>query len=235
MENDLTRKMLWRSIYDCVRDCKIPALEYLHLVLNELPFEQDTDLLETNLYYSRVCSSAMVGEQLRETQTTNLFQMVLERVMTENSQPIVAILVSNLVQLAITRQQRELLIQWINDGNAKNSEGEQMVMVKLTREDRYLLIRSLYSDKDFPTQIRERMLQKELDEDKSDEGIRAKNSCHAAVSDPLNKAKLWEKYLSSDNQESEKLLVSSMKGFWHWSQKDILKPYVDKFFQNVRN
>jgi aminopeptidase N len=75
---------------------------------------------------------------------------------------------------------------------------------------------------------------KELERDPSDRGQRAKLRCEVSVPEAGVKAVAWDKFHTQEGYGSLYLTQAAMGGF-NWNvQRDLLAPYVDRFFERVR-
>lgn len=80
---------------------------------------------------------------------------------------------------------------------------------------------------------KEKLLEKETAGDKSDDTLKYKLTCEAGLPSIENKEKLWKWYTDENATDSDKMFEASMMGFWQWQQLDIMKVYVDKFFDVI--
>lgn len=80
----------------------------------------------------------------------------------------------------------------------------------------------------------EERLQKEKEKDPSDRGQRSIETALASIPTAENKAKIYDRILN-DKTSSNHTISAVMSGFrWH-HQRELLEPYTDKFFEQVRS
>ncbi len=90
----------------------------------------------------------------------------------------------------------------------------------------------LYQDPEITLEEKKAILEKEIEGDKSDEIVRYRLTCEAGLPSKEKKAELWKWYMDEKATDSDKILDASMLGFWDWQQLDIIKVYIDKFFES---
>lgn len=94
---------------------------------------------------------------------------------------------------------------------------------------------AVWGSREIPLDEKKRLLEKQLDSDKSDLALRKKLSCEAALPDAASKAKLWELYNEAEPSMSLHNMGASMGHFNKLNQLDIVEPYLDKFFDVIDN
>jgi aminopeptidase N len=75
-------------------------------------------------------------------------------------------------------------------------------------------------------------LQAERERDPSDRGDRAMVRAHAARPDPAVKEEVWER-IHGDGYDSLHLTMSAAAGFWRRRQREMLEPFVPRFFDGL--
>ena len=75
---------------------------------------------------------------------------------------------------------------------------------------------------------KQKLFESELEKDKSDEKMRAKRRCEAAIPTIENKEKCWKSFLDEEIKESDHMLFPGMGGFNSEDQEELLKPYLEK-------
>ena len=159
------------------------------------------------------------------------FTQIYHRLEKEPDQNIRKILIKMIANFAYQRADTDILIEWVRSG-PKDSNG-RAIDVEFGPNTRYSFIKAIYLNQEIKLEVKQELLEKELEKDKSYEGILAEQFCKARVHSSENKRELWEWYMNSTSTHSDKLKKESMLGFWHWSQMDILTQYVDRYFVDV--
>lgn len=228
IDDTLTRLMIWRSLWDMVRDGKASTKDFLGLVVKQAALEQVEPIFTSALGFSLAATTWYVPIEFHKKENIPLFDMVVKRLKIETSENMKKHLINNAISFACTHEHKLLLIQWLK-------EGIQVKDAVLSQHNKYAIIEKIYEDKEFPLEEKEKLLKQELDKDKSDEGQRAKKVCEAALPNAENKAKLWNWLLDENVKESEHMIFSAMAGFMSWEQEDLTKQYQEKYFDVLIN
>eukprot|EP00826_Nyctotherus_ovalis_P050124 TRINITY_DN6110_c0_g1_i5.p1 TRINITY_DN6110_c0_g1~~TRINITY_DN6110_c0_g1_i5.p1 ORF type:complete len:916 (-),score=330.64 TRINITY_DN6110_c0_g1_i5:132-2879(-) len=221
IKDNLTRMMIWRSYWDMVRDGLTSAEEFLKLVTAQLHFENEESIVSGALGYSLSAATFYVPKEQREAEEMVLYKTLETRLKMEKMPNIKKLLVSYLINFAVTVDQKKLLIKWLNEGMGDYS---------LSLDQRYAILQKIYADANFPLEEKQKLLAKELEKDKSDNGLRAQRACEAAIPAVENKEKHWKILLDEDTKESEHTLFAIMSGFNSRHQEELLKPYAEKYY-----
>eukprot|EP00826_Nyctotherus_ovalis_P036900 TRINITY_DN3317_c0_g1_i10.p1 TRINITY_DN3317_c0_g1~~TRINITY_DN3317_c0_g1_i10.p1 ORF type:complete len:912 (-),score=327.19 TRINITY_DN3317_c0_g1_i10:142-2877(-) len=224
VSDSLTRMIIWRSFWEMVRDGNTSPKEYINLVLAQLPAEKNEIIITGALSYSLGAVTYYIPREYKKSESTLLFNMALERLKVESSVNTKKNLLSYIIQFACMPEHKKILAKWLKDGTG-------VADAVLTQRNRYTIIKKIYADKDFTLEEKQKLLAAELEKDKSDEGLRAQRCCEAAVPTPENKQKCWDIFLDENTKESDHMLFSGMSGFNSEDQEELLKPYLDKYFE----
>jgi hypothetical protein len=55
IEDSLLRAMIWRTLYEMVRDSRMKSSQYLNFILNNLRTEKSDTIIEEQLGYLHIC------------------------------------------------------------------------------------------------------------------------------------------------------------------------------------
>lgn len=224
IKDNLTRMMVWRSFWDMVRDGVTSAEEFLKLVTAQLHFENEESIVSGALGYSLSATTHFVPKEQREAEEMVLYNTVETRLKIEKKANIKQLLVSYLIHFANTIDQKKFLLKWL-------TEGTGMEDYSLSLNQRYAILQKIYADSNFPIEEKKKLLEKELEKDKSDDGVRAQKSCNAAIPTAESKDHHWKMLIEDDSKESAHMLYAVMSGFNSKGQKDLLEPYIAKYFE----
>ena len=70
-----------------------------------------------------------------------------------------------------------------------------------------------------------------MGDDKSDLAQQTRETCRAYLPDAENKATLWKELTNTDSADSSYIRSAKLSGFYASSQKDLVAPYFDLFFE----
>jgi aminopeptidase N len=223
VNDSLTRMIIWRSFWDMVLDGMTSPKEYINLVLAQLPAEKNEIIITGALLYSFSAISNYIPKEHKKAESSLLFDMALERLKSETSNNTKKSVLNYIIQFACKMEHKKMLIQWLKEGTG-------IAEAVLTQGNRYSILTKIYADKDFTLEEKQKLLESELEKDKSDEGMRARRKCEAAIPTVENKEKCWKSFLDEETKESDHMLFSGMAGFNSDDQEELLKPYLEKYF-----
>jgi hypothetical protein len=64
--DELSKVLIWRVLWDMVRDAKLPAPVYVKLACNAIPNEESASLLGNMLMFSNACISYYTCEEFKD-------------------------------------------------------------------------------------------------------------------------------------------------------------------------
>jgi len=224
IKDNLTRMMIWRSSWDMVRDGLTSAEEFLKLVTAQLHFENEESIVSGALIYSSAAVTYYIPKEHREVEEIVLYNTIETRLKMEKMPNIKKLLISYLIHFSRTMDHKKLLFKWLNEGTGIED-------YSLSLDQRYDIVKIIYADSQFSIEEKRKLLDKELEKDKSDDGLRAQKACEASIPVAENKEKHWNILLDEDSKESEHMLFAIMGGFNSRHQEDLLKPYISKYYE----
>lgn len=77
------------------------------------------------------------------------------------------------------------------------------------------------------------LLEKTLGDDKSDIAQNTRDTCMALLPTPESKAQVWQAITDVTSTESIYKRSAKMGGFYSYKQMDLIKPYFEKFFEEL--
>ena len=225
LEDPLLRQLTWSALWDMVRDAHLRSTEYLAMVRLEAPAERDVALLDAILEHAVGGLRRYVPESMRATESHALVTTALTA------------LAKGPVDIDDDRR------LWLRLAIASATSAED-VEALLDIVDGTGPMRDLPVDQEMRWQLavrqmalgmpgaRERVAL-ERDRDPSDRGQR--QAIRAEVSQPDAEAKLeaWRR-IHDEGYGSDYLTRAALSGFqWH-HQRDLLLPFREPFFEEVR-
>lgn len=221
----LTRQLVYRALWDMVRDVKISAVEFLEFVIQQIPFEGNYAIAN---YALEISSSALAyyvpagnkKEQLAHDMFTTVFAKIL------NADAESAPVYQKIIKAFIYHPDDiTLAISWVSNNDTTVANW------KLGQLDRWNIIKN-YSAISKQAEVH---VESEYKADPSDTGHLAKLYCEAAYPDIENKAKTWQMLTSSGEALSRYEREEVMGGFNIERQSEILNQYGDCFFNEILN
>eukprot|EP01022_Parablepharisma_sp_SALTPOND_P000908 TRINITY_DN105231_c1_g1_i1.p1 TRINITY_DN105231_c1_g1~~TRINITY_DN105231_c1_g1_i1.p1 ORF type:complete len:787 (+),score=120.32 TRINITY_DN105231_c1_g1_i1:524-2884(+) len=226
--NELTKTLIWQSVWDMVRDGLFGASTFLKFVATQIAQENSVHIFNLALDYATVTVTEYVPDKYKPEEASKMFEAIKTRILSEKGVDNKRHLLKHITEFAYTIGSKKVLLDWL-----KNQES--ILGIKIPLPIRYEIIKLLYKAKEdnIPMEEKKELLEKELSNDKSEEGVYAQLACTASLPDPKIKEKLWNWYKDETVKESEQVLLASMSSFWCWEQMDILEKYAKEFFGGV--
>ena len=220
INDDLLRLQLWASLWNMVRDQQLKSTEYLALVRAKLGTEAMPEILEAVLANAAAAASRYVPEESRAEETRQLVATVYEALKAAPQGDLQIIWARALIGLADDPEHLALLGR-LADG-AETIEG-----LTIDQDMRWSI--AVKHVAHGIAGAEERMAG-EAERDPSDRGQRNTIRGGVAVPEAAAKEVAWEKVLG-EGYGSLYLTNAAMGGF-NWShQRDLLEPFVDRFFE----
>ncbi len=222
IDDPMLRQLLWSSLWDMVRDQRLKSTDFLRLVAAKLPLESDISLLDPVLGQAMAAVSRYVPTEWREREAHTLFLAVLAALRAAPKGDAQIIWARSLIGCAIVPADIELL--------GRLADGVEAIEGLTVDQDMRWSIATRFVGYGLPGAGAR--ITAEAERDPSDRGQRARLRAETSVPDAAVKATAWEKFLG-DGYGSFHLTRAAMEGFNWTCQRNLLDPYVEKFFQAV--
>jgi aminopeptidase N len=213
----LLRQLTWMAIYELVRDGRYPAARYAQLLIDRLPHEVDSSIVQG------VVESTMSGLLLRylpdgerERWGSLIVDAARARLARGGSEGMRIVWSRVMVMASVTP--RDVEETWQVAVGETPLDG-----VEIDQDHRWsLLVRAA----SFGAPNSAERLAAEAQRDPSDRGERALLAAEAATPNVAAKRAAWARILRSDGYGSVRKTLAAASGFaWPW-QHELLAPYV---------
>jgi len=221
--DDLTRSMLWASLWEMVRDRQLKSTEYLAICRAQLVQERDQDIREVVLERVGLAINRFVPEAQRLDEAHAWFVLALDSLTKAAAEDGRITWARSAIRAAASADDVARLVA-IVDG--KESVGD----FQFDQEMRWFVAIKAIA---YGLPDGDRLLDEQARRDPSDRGRRAILQAHAARPTEAAKREAWER-INGDGFGSFHLTRAAMMGFFWTHQADLLTPYVDAFFSQVR-
>ncbi len=225
LQNELTKTLIWQSVWDMVRDGLFPASAFLSFVSNQVAQENRVHIFGLALDYAVITIKEYVPDKYKLDEATKLFDTVASKILSDKGIDNKRHLIKYAIEFAYTTKCRDQLLKWMNDPNTTG--------LKIPAQHRYEIIKLIFREKERSIEEKNQLLEKELENDRSELSVHAKLACEASLPDGKTKEKLWNWYKDEAAKESEPMLLASMSSFRCWEQNDLLDKYAKEFFGDV--
>jgi len=235
----LTKQMIYRSLFDLVRDAKMSSLDYLDLVKKHIIYETDQDILTTTLRCVAGTISNYMPLQHYHKYASSMFELVMTLISKEgHDDDTLRNFIRYLLQFSCTEEHRNMFTVWLKDGPFVVNQKDQKIPIKntlLSQENRFALVTFIHESKSISNEEKAKLLEKEVENDKnSEQSVQTRHACYAARPDPEIKKELWDKFTNKCTSESLVNMETLMGNFASRDYLDVIAPYVkERFFEDV--
>lgn len=220
-----SRRIVWGSLWQMVRDAELSPREFLDLV-----FEQGLKEPDLSVRNSHILTKAMtvISNYLPETEKRNW------------SEKLNSVAKGELAKTS-NSEQEQILWYRILEGTSRNPSQldtlkslfngkERFPGLPIDQERRWGILARLCA---FGDREAFELLSEEEKKDGSDLGSKKAFLARVSFPDPKTKKEAWERFLSPQEGDSTDFLRFGMRGFQWDHQKDLLVPYVEEYFRSV--
>jgi len=222
VDDPLLRTLTWQALWNMVRDQQLRSTEYLQLVALHVRNEDDHKLIETILANAAGALSRFVPQDRRDAEGHRLFELCWQGLQDAPQGDLQIVWARTLIGVAITADDIRHC--------ARLPDGELSVAGFSVDQDMRWEIAARHVA--FGLDGAEARVAAERERDRSDRGQRAALRCEITVPDAAVKAAAWTRF-AGEGYGSLHLTAAAMGGFTWNVQRELLTPYVERFFSEV--
>ncbi len=220
IEEPLLRQQVWASLWEMVRDQQLSSLEYLSAIRTLLPAERSLPIVQMVSATALGAVGRYVPEHRIDGEATALVGAARAAIDSVPPGDLRVLWARALTGIAVTPEDAAVAAELLDnppDGLLVDQNMRWSVAVRWV---------SLGLDG------AEERIAAERERDPSDRGDRAMAQAEAATPDPAIKEEVWER-LHGSGYPSLHLALAAAGGFWRRSQREIIEPYVPRFFAGL--
>jgi len=234
----LTRKLIYRTIYDGVRDAKIACNEYIEFISAQMQNESDEELIVCNLGYLAAAISNFLPGKYYKTFSAVLFEMVAKLMKKFiNEKTLVISLLQYLISFANLPQLILQLKNWLADEPSILIDNEALKIPKelVSQDNRFAILQKIYMLSEISIEEKTKLLEAEKARDKfSDKSMKTGLTCTALLPDISSKQAIWDKIINEPKSDSLHNMRALMNGFEPLAQLDLVEKIIkERFFVDV--
>jgi len=235
----LTRKLIYRALYDGVRDAKIACSEYIETISIQMQSEPDEELIVNNLTYLAGSISNFLPWKYYKTFSAILHEMVsklLKKFIHQKT--LVLSLLPYLISFANMPQLILPLKNWLSEDPFILIDNEEKLSIPkelISQDNRFAILQKVFQLSEVSVEEKNKLLEAEKIRDKnSDKSIKAELTCRSLLPDITNKQTIWDKIIKQPKSDSLHNMRALMAGFAPMSQLDLVENIIkNNFFQDV--
>eukprot|EP00358_Blepharisma_japonicum_P005388 CAMPEP_0202942826 /NCGR_PEP_ID=MMETSP1395-20130829/3067_1 /ASSEMBLY_ACC=CAM_ASM_000871 /TAXON_ID=5961 /ORGANISM="Blepharisma japonicum, Strain Stock R1072" /LENGTH=548 /DNA_ID=CAMNT_0049639523 /DNA_START=945 /DNA_END=2591 /DNA_ORIENTATION=- len=219
----LTRQLVYRALWDMVRDIKMSGVEFIEFALAQIPLEKDPEIASFVLDYASASSSFIPLCPEKENLIHELFTLTVDKLNQAASDQESITYKNKASGFIYRRDDVETAVQWVlnNDTGIPNW--------KLGKNDRWSIIKK-YSEISYEADA---LVKEECKRDPSDTGHIAALYCESSYPVFELKQATWDRILNNGEQLSNYDREAVMSGFNKSRQAELLASFADKYFDSV--
>ena len=222
IDDSLLRQLIWQALWNMVRDQQLKSTDYLELAGSKVATEQDHELIETILSTMSAAISRYVPEEQKTGAAHRFFALALDALRATTDSDMQITWARTLIGIAITPED---------------------ILTTGQLADGAIEVPGLTIDQDMRWSIAQRYVAYGLDgaqdrvdaetaRDPSDRGQRAGIRCATSKPEARAKAEAWARFqIGIRGYGSLHQVSAAMNGFHWWVQRDLLTPYIGRYFE----
>ncbi|CAI2380745.1 unnamed protein product [Moneuplotes crassus] len=240
--DEVDRVIVWRGIVSLCSKMKLKPSALMNIIYENFPDEENLmiqDILGPCFFscafhylprarFESICKKLCLRYYRRILEIAQKF----EEEPTKHYEELIKVLKSSMINYLYGNEQAQMATKWLQKGYITDEEDKIVEALNLTLSDRHKLLKEIFQYDSIDLKVKQELLQKELDVDKSDTAHRLKICCDSSIPDLENKAKVWEMIIHPwDYQLSIYDYKEYIRGFMAISQWELLKEYEDKYLE----
>ena len=228
LKDALIKQIVYRSLFDQMRDGKFTSAEYAELAFQLMHTETNDNNLSLLLRHTHSTIASYIPFKYLLDFKKKFFRhlkSILDKELSkvEYSHDIIKQVLQFLPANVTDEEDRKFLIRLLNVDSKIVSQ-----------ENRFSFVKNLFKSRHIPLFLKEKILDEEIKRDKnSDKSVQAKFCCNSLIPDKENKEKMWNKITKESTKESLYNMIEIMSGFAPFDQVDLVKEYCTKRYFEV--
>jgi aminopeptidase N len=222
IEDPLLRQLIWQALWNMVRDQQLKSTDYLAMIAAQVGSEPNHELVETILANATATLARYVPDEMRLAEAHKFYEVAWSNLQSAPQGDLQIIWGRTLIGIAINPEDVQHF--------ARLADGEVSVPgFTVDQEMRWELAARYVA---YGLEDAEARVAAERERDPSDRGQRSSLRCEVSKPDPDVKAEAWRRF-HDEGYGSLHLTSAAMSGFQWYVQRDLTRPYEEKFFEAV--
>jgi aminopeptidase N len=223
IDDVLLRQLVWMSMWEMVRDCRLRSTDFVDICRTRLGAEPDHDIVSSSLERMALALARYVPESRREAEAHAVFEAAMANLRAADDSDGHIIWARSAISSAASAADVARLLALL-DGE------DEIDGFTLDQEMRWGIVTKAVA---YGLPDGEGRLAVETARDPSDRGRRALIRADASRPELEAKENAWRK-IHGDGYGSFHFTRAAMTGFFWPHQADLVEPFVPRFFDEVR-
>ena len=222
--DSVSRALIWAAAWDMTRDAEMPTGDYLNMIMSADLVDMGIGVSQQLLLQARSAIEQFGAPEKRFTYRDQMIEAILRQLPNAPAGGDHQLaFVRNVIALARTDEHTALLKSWLDGSDA-------LPGLTIDTDLRWAFVSRLASLGALP----ESAIDEELERDSTAGGQRQAAAARAALPTAEAKAKAWASVVESDELPNA-ILDATVGGFAQPDQRELLTPYVEKYFAALTN
>ena len=222
IEDGVARALIWGASWDMTRDAEMSASDYLSMVLNTDLGEIEIGVAQQLLLQARSAIEQFANPANRAANRDALLaSLLIALAKADAGGDHQLAFVKNIAGLSRTSQNGELLASWLDGSNVPAG-------LEVDTDLRWSLVARLVA----LGVLTPAAIDEELARDNTAGGQRQAASARAGIPTAAAKQEAWNAVVENDGLANA-LLEATVGGFSQPDQRELLTPFVDKYFESL--
>jgi len=229
IKDELTRSLVWRSLFEMVRDANtIKATEFIDLLLENIPLEKSSYIISNMYLYLDSCIGSFVPEDKYSHYKKKGFQMIYKILQKETNKDSIIKFQSKLVSYCWSPDSLIILSSWLEGNDARLSHCVPNLQEKWAIVT--MIFAKKYGTKDYRSKLRASLEEEDKTDMKREYGFRIS----AITANAKERKELWKEYMDPQSKMSFHMLGKSTMGFNSRLVKyEVREEYFDEYYKNI--
>eukprot|EP00331_Platyophrya_macrostoma_P003817 CAMPEP_0176407742 /NCGR_PEP_ID=MMETSP0127-20121128/1572_1 /TAXON_ID=938130 /ORGANISM="Platyophrya macrostoma, Strain WH" /LENGTH=882 /DNA_ID=CAMNT_0017786965 /DNA_START=22 /DNA_END=2670 /DNA_ORIENTATION=+ len=226
--DEFTRSIVWRALWDMVRDGHLSTLGFVDVASNAI-FDETSDVNLTNiLQFASGSIQSFTPKKARDLLNFKLFTLVHALLLETDpaNKNRTTLLLNELLTFATNGYHLEQMVAWLDEKHPTLGK------YKLSLSNAWIIVRRVQKSKKFDQETKARVFELMKKRDPSDNAKKYTIEFEALAVPSEEKEKWWKNY-QKQGELSVHMSGASMRGFVAGCQGDEAKPFHDDFFKVV--
>ena len=229
VDDELTRAIVWRALWDMLRDGQLPSIDFVEIVAGALSQEKSDSILSNILAFTEGAIRIFTPQKLRSLLYYRVFDSLYHSLVDLDITNInrVVLLRNWLIFTADDPRHVQIVLDWFNGKHKSLSK------IELGLKDKWSIVRLAFREKNLSKAEKEEYFNEVAKIDSSDVQKSVRKTCDALLVEGESRQQLWNSYFDPEIRESVHSMGDSMRGFNDDSRLEELKEYHNQFFEKI--
>jgi aminopeptidase N len=226
VQDELTRALVWRSMFDMVRDCRLKSVEMINICSSHFSQETNSSILQSMTAYCSLCLFNYCPEKFYDEKCESSWLAVYGVLTKTKDEEVIKAFKPLLLSFGRSKKAIEVSKDWI--------EGKcpELNHLSLTLGEKWKIVFKVYACKHYSEDVCKLLHKTVEDEDTTDTKVTWRHSIDALLANEEQREELWKDFTSHDSKVSFSVLGDKATGFNNkWIPYEQRQKYFSKYYE----